>query len=343
MSSRPAEDTKVPVTVLTGFLGAGKTTLLNHILTEKHGHRIAVIENEFGEVDVDSDLVLATKDEIYQMQNGCVCCFVDVRSDLVDILRKLLNREDRFDHIVIETSGLADPTPVATSFFIDNDVGKRLTLDGIVTLVDAKHINQHIEDPVLDGRENQAVNQIVVADRVVINKIDLVSGDDVAAIEKSVRGLNQGAELIHSSYGRIDISKILGIHGFEPSVFEERAQLLGIDALHHHHDGTVRSESFVFHDQPFDMERLQAWLGDFLGRQGDNVFRVKGIVSSASDDRFVVVQAVHQLLDVRADISRVADDASSKLVFIGRELDRKAIKKGLMSCQVPADQVALAH
>src|SRR5690606_4141089 len=133
-----------PVTILTGFLGSGKTTLLNHILTERHGHRIAVIENEFGEVDVDSDLVLTSEEEIFQMQNGCICCFVDVRNDLIDVVKKLLARKDRFDHILVETSGLADPTPVATAFFVDEHVGKHVKLDAIVTLVDAKHIQQHV-------------------------------------------------------------------------------------------------------------------------------------------------------------------------------------------------------
>jgi G3E family GTPase len=335
----PLEETqadKIPVTILTGFLGAGKTTLLNHILTERHGHRIAVIENEFGEVDVDSDLVLASEEEIYQMQNGCICCFVDVRNDLITILRKLLARKEKFDHILVETSGLADPTPVATAFFVDNDVGKQVNLDAIVTMVDAKHIGQHIEDPVLDGRDNQAVDQIVAADRIIINKVDLVDDAEVPPLEASMRRLNQTAEILHARYGNVDLSRILGISGFQPSYVAERAKLLNLDAHDHHHhehmhDPTVGSESFLF-ARSFDQAKLQGWLQAFLERHGDDIFRAKGILSIANDDRFFVLQAVHKLMDFRADHQWGKDEPYSKLVFIGRNLDRDAIEASLKEC-----------
>ena len=241
MHIEPASQQKLPITILTGFLGSGKTTLLNYILTERHGHRIAVIENEYGEVDVDSDLVLASDEEIFQMQNGCICCFVDVRNDLIDVMKKLLSHKDKFDHIIVETSGLADPTPVATAFFVDRSVAEEVELDAVVTLVDAMHIDQHLYDPVLDGSDNQAVNQIVAADRILVNKIDLAGEEALGSLESSLRRLNQTAPILRSSYGKVDLSNILGVKGFRPSYVRERAEILDIDmdddhdAEHHHH------------------------------------------------------------------------------------------------------------
>jgi G3E family GTPase len=374
MHIQPAER-KLPITILTGFLGSGKTTLLNYILTERHGHRIAVIENEYGEVDVDSDLVLASDEEIFQMQNGCICCFVDVRNDLIDVMKKLLSHKDKFDHIIVETSGLADPTPVATAFFVDRSVAEEVELDAIVTLVDAMHIDQHLYDPVLDGSDNQAVNQIVAADRILVNKIDLAEEDALGSLEGSLRKLNQTAPILRSSYGKVDLSNILGVNGFRPSYVRERAEILDIDldddrdAHGHHdhdchdaacdhpdhdhahdhrhgdeggkagpislrphrHDATVKSHSFVY-PEPFDGEKLAAFLKDYLAEHGDDIFRTKGIVSVADDERFFVLQAVHKLVDFRADHAWGEDKPKSKFVFIGRNLDREGIDRNLRAC-----------
>jgi G3E family GTPase len=376
MHIEPASQQKLPITILTGFLGSGKTTLLNYILTERHGHRIAVIENEYGEVDVDSDLVLASDEEIFQMQNGCICCFVDVRNDLIDVMKKLLSHKDKFDHIIVETSGLADPTPVATAFFVDRSVGDEVELDAVVTLVDAMHIDQHLYDPVLDGSDNQAVNQIVAADRILVNKIDLAEEEALGSLETSLRRLNQTAPILRSSYGKVDLSNILGVKGFRPSYVRERAEILDIDmdddhgADHHHHDckepccehphddhghhhhghdhghphesalrphqhdATVNSHSFVF-PEAFDGEKLASFLKDYLGEHGGDIFRTKGIVSVAGDDRFFVLQAVHKLVDFRPDHAWGEDKRKSKFVFIGRNLDRVSIDRNLRACLVP--------
>ncbi len=348
----------VPVTILTGFLGSGKTTLLNHILTGRHGLRIAVIENEFGEVDVDSDLVMTSEEEIFQMTNGCICCVVDVRTDLVNILQKLLARPEPFDHILVETSGLADPTPVAATFFMDNDVARQLRLDGVVTLIDALHIEGHLDDPLLREHDNQAVDQILAADRIVLNKTDLVDEATLVRVEQRIRRINEGAPVLRSNHAQVDLTRILSVGGFAPAAllvddadfFGEHDHVCDDACEHDHaphgahddhhgqaqpkghaHDPSVGSVALVL-DAPFDRSRLDAYLADLLAAQGDDIFRLKGILAIAGDDRRHVLQGVHRILDLRPADGWGAATPSSKLVFIGRQLDQRALRAGLAAC-----------
>jgi G3E family GTPase len=324
-SSRP-----VPVTILSGFLGSGKTTLLNYILTERHGHRIAVIENEFGEINIDSDLVLTSEEEIFEMTNGCICCVGSVRTDLIRILGQLMERREKFDHILVETSGLADPNPVAATFFIDDDIARQVNLDGIVTLIDAKHIDTHLDDPNLDGIDNQAVDQIMAADRIIINKIDLVDDDTITSLETRMRGLNATASIIRSSYAKVDLEKILGIGAFDLSRTMASDEHF-LDDHDHQHDPSLDSVSFTF-DEAFDKARLEDYLKDLLERRGDEIFRLKGILAAKDDPRRWVLQGVHRLFELRPANPWGADRPNSRLVFIGRNLDRAELESGLRAC-----------
>ncbi|RJF92845.1 GTP-binding protein [Noviherbaspirillum saxi] len=352
-SSAPSVTRQVPVTILTGFLGSGKTTLLNYILTQKHGHRIAVIENEFGEVDVDSDLVLTSDEEIYQMTNGCICCVVDVRTDLVRILQKLLSQSEKFDHILVETSGLADPTPVAATFFMDNDVARQVSLDGVVTLVDAVHIESHLDDPMLQGMDNQAVDQIVAADRIIINKTDLVDAATVAALAVRIRKINEGAQILRSSHAKVDLTAILGIGGFsssspivaDPHFLDEHDHVCDDSCGHDHdhddghahadhghmHDPSVASVSLVF-DRPFDRQRLSDYVHGLVAVHGDDIFRLKGIIEIEGDSRRYVLQGVHRILELKPADAWESSTRTSKFVFIGRNLDRSELHSALLEC-----------
>jgi G3E family GTPase len=338
----------VPVTILTGFLGSGKTTLLNHILTGRHGLRIAVIENEFGEVDVDSDLVMTSQEEIFQMTNGCICCVVDVRTDLVDILQKLLARPEPFDHILVETSGLADPTPVAATFFMDNEVARKVRLDAVVTLIDALHVEGHLDDPSLREHDNQAVDQIVAADRLVLNKTDLVDEATLLRVEQRLHKLNEGAPILRSNHAQVDLARILSVGGFAPAaaLVDEDAMFFGdylgkhahvCDAAcdhdddHDHghtHDPSVASVSLTL-DDAFDAARLDAYLNALVAERGDDIFRLKGILAIAGDDRRHVLQGVHRILDRRPAGGWGMSKPSSKLVFIGRNLNAATLRAGL--------------
>ena len=324
----------VPVTILTGFLGSGKTTLLNYILTQKHGHRIAVIENEFGEINIDSDLIVSADEEIFELTNGCVCCVGSARADLLRILQELMTRRDKFDHILVETSGMADPTPVAATFFVDTEVAKQVNLDAIVTLVDAKHIGAHLDDPALQGHDNQAVDQIVIADRIILNKIDLVQEPEIGALEGRVRKLNATAPIIRSSHAQVQLDEILGVGAFSLT----QTMAIAPDFLQEHehqHDPSLESVSLTF-ERPFERARLEAHLRGLLNARGDDIFRLKGILAIAGEPRRVVLQAVHRIMDLRAADAWPIGKRESRLVFIGRELDQRELEAGLRACLAPA-------
>ena len=347
----PGPNTKIPVTILTGFLGAGKTTLLNFILRENHGRKIAVIENEFGEVGIDGGLVMASEnEEIYEMVNGCVCCTAEVREDLVRIVRQLVARPERLDHILVETSGLADPYPVAQSFFIDDPIAEHVELDAIVTMVDAKHIGAHLDDLHLDGVDNQAVDQIVCADRIVINKVDLVDADAIGALRGRIRGLNATADIVTSSYAEVDLDKIIGVGAFEAT---QKLLEIGAGDAHddhehehahaeahahdhehehdHQHDPSVSSVGF---DVPADVDlaRFHAWIDTLRTEQAETLFRMKGILAVKGQAQRYVLQGVHSLIDFRATQPWGSEARSSKIVFIGRDLDRAALQDGFNAC-----------
>lgn len=316
--------TKAPVTVLTGFLGAGKTTLLNHILSAEHGRKYAVLVNEFGELGVDGDLVVDADEEVFETNNGCICC--TVRGDLIRILGSLLRRRNKFDGIIVETTGLADPAPVAQTFFVDETLREKARLDAVVTVVDAYNILQTLDE------SHEAVNQIAFADVIVLNKIDLVDAARIEEIKARIRKINASVQIHPISRGDIAMSDILDRGGFDL----KRALATMPDFLEnneHSHEEGVTSMSFSV-NEPLDEARFQAWIGAILQEQGPDILRSKGILNfEGQKDRFAF-QAVHMMADGDY-IGPWKDDEPrvSRLVFIGRNLNRPQLRRGFESCR----------
>jgi G3E family GTPase len=325
-----AENSMVPVTILTGFLGSGKTTLLKRILSEQHGHRIAVIENEFGEAGVDNEiLVQGGEEQIIEMNNGCVCC--TIRGDLTRILGDLKDRREAgaigFDRVIIETTGMADPGPVAQTFFLDEAIGNYYLLDSVITLVDAMHGGRQLDE------FREAQEQVGFADRILLSKTDLVSEDETERLRKRLLHLNPRAPIRRVHFGQMPIEEILDIRGFNlTAVLEIDPEFLEEDE--HEHDEQIGS--FVFRsDRPFDGVRLEEFLSGLIQVHGKDMLRYKGVVYLKDNAHRVVFQGVHMLMG--GDLGKPwgeEERRQSTLVFIGRNLPEDVFMKGLEQCLV---------
>ncbi len=315
---------KIPVTVLTGYLGAGKTTLLNRILTEDHGKKFAVIVNEFGEAGIDGDLVVGADEEVFEMNNGCICC--TVRGDLIRILDGLMKRKGKFDAIIVETTGLADPAPVAQTFFVDQDVGDATKLDAVITVTDAKWLKDRLKDA------PEAKNQIAFADVIVLNKVDLVTAEELASVEAAIRAINPYAKLHRTERCALPIDQLLDRNAFDlDRILDIEPDFLE-SGHHHHHSDEVRSMSFTIPGD-VDPEKFMPWINDVSQAQGPNILRSKGILAFKGEPRRFVFQGVHMILD--GDLQRdwkAGETRSSRLVIIGRDLNENELRQGFEAC-----------
>jgi G3E family GTPase len=342
---------KVPVTVLTGYLGAGKTTLLNRILSEPHGKRYAVIVNEFGEIGIDNDLVVGADEEVFEMNNGCICC--TVRGDLVRVLDGLMRRKGKFDAVIVETTGLADPAPVAQTFFIDENVGRKTRLDAVVTVADAKWLKDRLKDA------PEAKSQIAFADVILINKTDLVSAEELREVEARIRAINPYAKVHKTERAQIPLREVLDRNAFdldrildiEPEFLEQaddhdhdhhhahnhdRGHDHGHDHAHgglkHYHDEEMQSVSLKS-ERPLNPDKFFPWVQELVQTEGLNILRCKGILSFQNDDERFVFQGVHMILDGNHQRPwKPGEKRDSRIVFIGRNLPEEKIRQGFAGC-----------
>lgn len=321
----------IPVTILTGFLGAGKTTLLKRILSEPHGERIAVIENEFGQESIDNELLFGdTQERIVEMNNGCICC--TVRGDLIEMLNRLWEKRAsgaiQFDRVIIETTGLAEPGPVAQTFFVDDDIAERFLLDAVITVVDAVHGSEQL------SQHAEAQAQVGFADRILISKSDLVEPTALEALKARLARMNARASLHLVHFGQTPIQEILDIRGFNlNAALEIDPAFLNIDAGHSHIDDV---QSFVYKStRPFDSDRFEGFMSAVSQAYGPQLLRYKGVLNIKGSNNQMVFQGVHMLMG--GDVGRPwapGEARESKLVFIGRKLPRDTIVKGLDQCLI---------
>jgi G3E family GTPase len=334
---------KIPVTVVTGYLGAGKTTLLNRILSEPHGQKYAVIVNEFGEIGIDNDLIVGVDEEIFEMNNGCICC--TVRGDLIRIIQGLMRRKGKFDAIIVETTGLADPAPVAQTFFVDQEIGRKAKLDAVVTVADAKWLKDRLRDA------PEAKNQIAFADVILVNKTDLVGETDLREIEARIRGINPYARLHLTQRCAVPLDEVLHRNAFDlDRILDVEPKFLeaGDNHDHHHdhadghhhehgglkhyHDEDMRSLSLKT-DRALDPDKFFPWIQKLVAQEGQNILRSKGILAFKGDPKRFAFQGVHMMLDGDHQRDwRDSEKRESRIVFIGRELPESMIRKGFEEC-----------
>ena len=343
---------KIPVTVLTGYLGAGKTTLLNRILSENHGQKYAVIVNEFGEIGIDNELVVGADEEVFEMNNGCICC--TVRGDLIRIVEGLMKRRGKFDAIIVETTGLADPAPVAQTFFVDQDVQDQARLDAVVTVADAKWLSDRLKDA------PEAKNQIAFADVIILNKIDLVTPEQLREVEGRIRAINPYAKLHKTTKCQVPLDAVLGRNAFDlERILEIEPDFLapGEEHDHDHHDhghghdhghrhdhGHAPSNLKVYHDEEMqsvsvrvdgdmDPNKFMPWINELVQKEGPNILRSKGILAFKNDPKRFVFQGVHMILDGDSQREwKPGEKRESKVVFIGRNLKEDELRQGVLSC-----------